>query len=65
VLAADGWRTEHHPDGWLAKGFKGEYFVDLIFSSGNGVAVVDDAWFERAVRAGSSASRSISCPPRR
>ena len=48
VLAGDGWRTEHHPDGWLAKGFKGEYFVDLIFSSGNGVAVVDDAWFERA-----------------
>jgi hypothetical protein len=49
VLAGDGWRTEHHPDGWLAKGFKGEFFVDLIFSSGNGVAVVDDAWFARAV----------------
>lgn len=49
VLAGDGWRTEHHPDGWLAKGFKGEYFVDLIFSSGNGVAVVDDAWFEQAL----------------
>jgi Uncharacterised nucleotidyltransferase len=49
VLASDGWRTEHHPDGWLAKGFKGEYFVDLIFSSGNGVAVVDDAWFAHAV----------------
>ena len=48
VLAADGWRTEHHPDGWLAKGYKGEYFVDLIFSSGNGVAVVDAEWFERA-----------------
>ena len=49
VLAGDGWRTEHHPEGWLAKGFKGEYFVDLIFSSGNGVAVVDDAWLERGV----------------
>ena len=49
VLAGDGWRTEHHPDGWLAKGFKGEYFVDLIFSSGNGVAVVDGAWFARSV----------------
>ncbi len=49
VLAGDGWRTEHHPDGWLAKGFKGEYFVDLIFSSGNGVAVVDPGWFEHAV----------------
>ena len=49
VLAGDGWRTEHHPEGWLAKGFKGEYFVDLIYSSGNGVAVVDEAWFERAL----------------
>jgi hypothetical protein len=49
VLARDGWRTEHHPDGWLAKGYKGEYFVDLIFSSGHGVAVVDAAWFARAI----------------
>jgi hypothetical protein len=49
VLAEDGWRTEHHPEGWLAKGYKGEYFVDLIYSSGNGVAVVDEAWFERAL----------------
>ena len=49
VLGGDGWRTEHHPDGWLAKGYQGEYFVDLIFSSGNGVAVVDQAWFGRAV----------------
>ncbi len=49
VLAGDGWRTEHHPEGWLAKGFKGEYFVDLIFSSGNGVAAVDEVWFEHAV----------------
>src|SRR5215813_135073 len=49
VLATNGWRTEHHPHRWLAKGFKGEYFVDLIFSSGNGVAVVDDVWFARAI----------------
>jgi hypothetical protein len=51
VLRADGWRTERHPDGWLSKGYKGEYFVDLIFSSGNGVAVVDDGWFDPAPRA--------------
>jgi len=49
VLDQDGWRTGYHPDGWLAKGYKGEYFVDLIFSSGNGVAIVDDAWFEHAL----------------
>jgi hypothetical protein len=34
---------------WLGKVFKGEDFVDLIFSAGNGVAVVDDLWFEHAV----------------
>jgi hypothetical protein len=51
ALARDGWRTELTDPVWLAKGFRGEWFVDLIFSSGNGVAVVDDLWFEHA-RAG-------------
>jgi Uncharacterised nucleotidyltransferase len=49
ILETDGWRTELHPHGWLTKGYKGEYFVDLIFSSGNGVAVVDSTWFQHAV----------------
>ena len=41
--------TRHLEDPlWLAKGFKGEWFVDLIFSSGNGVAAVDDGWFTHA-----------------
>jgi hypothetical protein len=34
---------------WLAKVYAEHYFIDLIFSSGNGLAVVDDAWFEHAV----------------
>jgi hypothetical protein len=33
---------------WLAKAFKGDWFVDVIFSSGNGVAPVDDGWFDHA-----------------
>ncbi|WP_420067704.1 nucleotidyltransferase [Stigmatella aurantiaca] len=48
ILELDGWRTERTDDVWLYKAFKGEYFVDFIFSSGNGVAVVDDEWFEHA-----------------
>src|SRR4051794_5934065 len=48
VLGKDGWRTERTDEVWLYKAFKGEYFVDFIFSSGNGVAVVDDEWFEHA-----------------
>ena len=43
---ARGERTFPH---WLAKAhFELGLFVDLIYSSGNGVAVVDDLWFEHA-----------------
>lgn len=45
VLARAGWRTERLDEVWIYKAFKGEYFVDVIFNSGNGVAVVDDEWF--------------------
>ncbi|MCP3103873.1 nucleotidyltransferase family protein [Myxococcus sp. K15C18031901] len=48
VLEQDGWRTERTDEVWLYKAFKGDYFVDFIFSSGNGVAVVDDEWFQHA-----------------
>jgi hypothetical protein len=51
VLAADGCRTETPFPHWLAKAFRGEEVVDLIFSSGNGVALVDDDWFRHAVEA--------------
>jgi hypothetical protein len=48
ALEAAGFRTELIDAGWIGKGYAGEYFVDLIFSSGNGVALVDDLWFEHA-----------------
>jgi hypothetical protein len=48
VLARHGWRTERTDEVWLYKAFKGEWYVDLIFSSGNGVAAVDDEWFQHA-----------------
>jgi hypothetical protein len=44
-----GWETERSFPHWLGKTFRGEDFVDVIFSSGNGVARVDDLWFEHAV----------------
>jgi hypothetical protein len=50
VLAAAGFRTEISEPGWIGKAWRGEWFVDLIFSSGNGVAVVDDLWFDHARR---------------
>jgi hypothetical protein len=48
VLRARGFRTELTFPHWLGKAFEGKDFVDLIFSSGNGVAAVDDGWFEHA-----------------
>src|SRR5262249_13054456 len=48
VLDRAGFRTELVDKAWLAKAWRGEWFVDLIWSSGNGVAVVDDTWFREA-----------------
>jgi hypothetical protein len=49
ALAAEGCRGEITFPHWLAKAYCGEHFVDIIFSSGNGVAPVDDDWFRHAV----------------
>ena len=54
VLAEEGITTELTFPHWLGKAYGGrqrEFFVDLIFSGGNGVAEVDDEWFANA-RAG-------------
>jgi hypothetical protein len=48
ALEQGGFRTELLDPGWIGKAYRGGWFVDLIFSSGNGVAVVDDLWFEHA-----------------
>jgi hypothetical protein len=48
ALEKVGFRTHVEDPGWIGKGWQGDYFVDLIFSSGNGVAAVDDAWFDHA-----------------
>jgi len=50
VLEAAGFRTELTDPAWIGKAWQGEWFVDLIFSSGNGVAVVDEDWFAHARR---------------
>ena len=51
VLASGGCATEVTSPVWLAKAFCGDDYVDVIFSSGNGVAEVDDTWFEHAAEA--------------
>jgi hypothetical protein len=49
TLAAAGCETEVPFPHWLGKARCGDDFVDVIFSSGNGVAVVDDEWFKHSV----------------
>jgi hypothetical protein len=47
---------------WLGKVHAGEHFMDLIFSSGNGVARVDDSWFAHAVHAQVLGHQMRLCP---
>jgi hypothetical protein len=43
-----GYRTDIPFPHWLGKIHGGDYFMDVIFNSGNAVARVDDLWFEHA-----------------
>jgi hypothetical protein len=44
-LAREGFRPSVPYPHWLGKAHYGDTFIDIIFSSGNGVAIVDDEWF--------------------
>jgi hypothetical protein len=47
-LADLGFRTEITNPHWLAKAFCDDRYIDLIFSSGNGICTVDDSWYDFA-----------------
>ena len=49
VLERTGFKTEMAYTHWLAKAQHADRFIDVIFSSGNAVAEVDDEWFAHAV----------------
>jgi len=63
VLERAGFRAEMTDPTWIAKAFRGDWFVDLIFSSGNGVAAVDDTWFSHARRARVMGVEVLLAPP--
>lgn len=44
-----GYRVELTFSHWLGKVYKDRYYVDFIFGFGNGIASVDDRWFEHGV----------------
>jgi hypothetical protein len=48
LFAEKGYRTELTDVRWLAKVFKVDYFIDIIFDTVNNICRVDDAWFTHA-----------------
>ncbi len=48
ALAAAGFRTQLSFPHWLAKAYCDDNFIDVIYSSGNGVVRVDQEWFSNA-----------------
>lgn len=63
ALASGKYRTELTFTHWLGKAFHAEDFIDLIFSSGNGIAKVDDIWFQHARPAALFGETVLLCPP--
>jgi hypothetical protein len=51
VLSEQGYQTELTFDDWLGKAMCDDDFIDVIFSSRNRIAAVDDEWFEHAEEA--------------
>jgi hypothetical protein len=63
VLRATGYHTELTFPHWLGKALCGDGCIDVIFSSGNGIAQVDETWFTHAV-AGAILGMPVQlCPP--
>ncbi|MGH7323567.1 MAG: hypothetical protein ACREJ9_02840 [Candidatus Rokuibacteriota bacterium] len=63
ALGAAGYSTELTFAHWLGKAFSGDDVIDIIFSSGNGCATVDDEWFAHAVEATVLGVSVELCPP--
>ena len=48
-LTAIGYTTAIEDPVWLAKAYKGNYYVDLITGMGNAVLVADHSWMENSI----------------
>jgi nucleotidyltransferase DUF2204 len=48
ALGEAGWRTELSFPHWLGKAYQDDFYVDVIYSSGSGIAVVDREWFDNS-----------------
>lgn len=48
LFAEKGYETELTDVRWLAKVFKGDFYIDIIFDTVNNICTVDDSWYEHA-----------------
>jgi hypothetical protein len=63
VLHAAGYHAELTFPHWLGKALCNDGCIDVIFSSGNGIAQVDETWFTYAVAADILGIPVLLCPP--
>jgi hypothetical protein len=49
ALSNFGYKTEIHDARWLAKAYKNDHFIDIIFNTVNNLCPVDDSWFHSSV----------------
>jgi hypothetical protein len=62
ALAAAGFHTRLEQAHWLAKAFKDEAMVDLIYGMGNGLHLIDSDWYRHA-RPGVLAATPVRVSP--
>jgi hypothetical protein len=48
ALQAAGFVMRLEDSHWLAKAMMGDYFIDLIYGMGNGVALIDNTWVDHS-----------------
>lgn len=63
LFAEKGYKTEITDARWLAKVFKDDFFIDIIFNSPNNICRVDDTWYDHAVTARFEGFDVLLIPP--
>ena len=63
ALADAGYDVELPFPHWLAKVHRNHQYIDVVFSSGNGVVQVDDRWFSHSVEGEVMGMLVALCPP--
>lgn len=51
LFSSHGYEIELTDVRWLAKVYKGEFYIDIIFSSTNNICLVDETWYQYATEA--------------